>query len=398
MDDVYSVSELVAELRDWLAEAFADVWVEGEVGGLTRSRAGHLYLSLKGADAQLDAVLFRGSARQLPLEPEDGLVVRAHGRVDLYAPRGRLQLIVDELRPRGEGALRLAFERLRVALEAEGLFDASRKRPLPLVPRRIGVVTSVRGAALHDFLRALGQRWPAADVLVCDASVQGESAWREVVRALHLLDARDDVDVLVLTRGGGSLEDLWTFNREELVRAIVELQKPVVSAIGHEVDMVLTDLAADARAPTPTAAAALVAPDAAALRARIGELDGRLQRAARGRLERSRERVTGLQRGLVHPAQRLAAGRARCEQLAGRLRAALDRAAERRRGGLASLAGRLDALSPLAVLGRGYALARREADGALLRDGRQVKPDDMVSVRLARGGLRARVTGTTEEP
>jgi exodeoxyribonuclease VII large subunit len=325
------------------------------------------------------------------------MLVQARGRLDVYAERGALQLVVSELRPCGEGALRAAFEKLKRALSAEGLFDAAHKKPLPFLPRRIGIVTSIQGAVIHDFVRALRRRFPASDVLVCDARVQGEGAWREIVRGLHRLDADPTVEVIVLARGGGSLEDLWNFNREELVRAVFELATPVISAIGHETDWVLTDLVADARAATPTAAAALVAPDAAQLLQRVDELELRLQTRVRARLRELTHRLEALRRGLVHPARRLRESALLLRELRLRLAAAVRRMHERAGGRLSRAAGRLDALSPLAVLGRGYGLATRESDGAILRDAKQVTPGEGILVRLARGRLRADVRETLED-
>jgi len=298
---------------------------------------------------------------------------------------------VRELAPCGEGALRLAFERMRAALAAEGLFDPEHKKPLPFLPRRIGLVTSAQGAAIHDFVRALRRRCRAAELLVYDARVQGEGAWRELVRGLHLLSAQPGVDVIVLARGGGSLEDLWNFNREELVRAVFELETPVVSAVGHETDWVLTDFVADARAATPTAAAELVAPNAGALVRQLEALELRMAALLRAQLRELAHRLLALRRGLVHPAQRLREGARRLAELQLRLQAGVRRVPERAGARLAALAGRLDALSPLAVLGRGYALALRESDRSLLRDAAQVGAGDAILVRLARGRIRATV-------
>ena len=395
---ILGVAELVELLRGSLRDEWGDVCVEGEIASLFRSRPGHLYFDLKDEGALLRAVMFRGAQLDLALEPQDGMLVRARGRLDVYAERGALQLVVSRLAPCGEGALRVAFERLRAALAAEGLFDVEHKRPLPFLPKRIGLVTSAQGAAVHDFLRALRRRCPAVEVVVYDARVQGEGAWRELVRGLHLLAARPDVEVIVLARGGGSLEDLWNFNREELVRAIFELETPVVSAVGHEVDWMLTDFVADARAATPTAAAELVAPDAAALLQHIDALEARMSRRVRARLRELAQRLEGLRRALVHPAQRLRELRMRLAELAARLHSAAERGRERGAARLAALAGRLDALSPLAVLGRGYTLAFREADGRLLREPADAAAGDAILLRLARGRIRATVRRSEGEP
>jgi exodeoxyribonuclease VII large subunit len=388
---VLRVSELVACVRDALHERFGELCVEGEISGLARSSPGHLYFALKDPDGQLRAVMFRSDAARLGFDLEEGMQVRVIGRLDVYPERGALQLIVARAEPAGEGALRRAFERMRERLAAEGLFDPAHKRPLPRFPRRIGLVTSKGGAAIHDVLRGLRRRQSGVEVVLYDARVQGEDAWRDLVRGLHLLSADPTIEVIVLARGGGSLEDLWSFNREELVRAVFELATPVVSAVGHEVDVVLTDLVADARAATPTAAADLVLPDGAALRARVGDLARRLVREPRARLRELGHRIQALRRGLVHPAARLA-------ELARRLgdaRARLERSARegmlRRGARIEALSGRLDALSPLAVLGRGYAIARREPDGAILRASREVEAGAELRVRLHEGSLRARV-------
>ncbi len=414
-----TVSELVERLREALFEEFGEVWVEGEIASLHRSRPGHFYFDLKDSDAQLRAVIFRRGASELAFEPEEGMQVRVRARPDIYAQRGSLQLVVSRLEPCGEGALRLAFEQMKMRLAAEGLFDPEHKQELPFLPRRIGLVTSQQGAAIHDFLRGLRRRFPAVEVLLYDARVQGEGAWREVVRGLHLLDTRPGVDVIVVTRGGGSIEDLWTFNREELVRAIFELRTPVVSAIGHEVDLVLTDLVADARAATPTSAAELVVPDAAALLREVSALGAQLTQRQRIRLQALRHRLESLSRGLVHPAQRLAElGRRlgdararlfhavdhererdsiRLSHLGGRLGRAVQGLQQRQGARVEALGGRLQALSPLAVLGRGYGIVRRESDGAILKSSEQVRVGESIGVRLAQGALRASVTETAGE-
>jgi exodeoxyribonuclease VII large subunit len=393
---VLQVGELVELARRALRHEVGVVVVEGELASLYRSRPGHLYFDLKDDRALLRCVMFRGAQEELAIEPQEGMLVRVRCVLDVYWERGALQLVVSELAPCGEGALRLAFERLRAELAAEGLFAAEHKRKLPFLPRRIGLVTSAQGAAIHDFLRALRRRCRAPEVLVYDARVQGEGAWRELVRGLHLLAER--VEVIVLARGGGSLEDLWNFNREELVRAIFALETPVVSAVGHEVDWTLCDFVADARAATPTAAAELVAPDAEALLARIAALELRMKARLRARLRELAHRLESLRRGLVHPAQRLREARRKLADLSVRLGVGVQRVHERGAARLAGLAGRLDALSPLAVLGRGYTLAFREADGRLLREPAEVSAGDAILLRLARGRIRATVRESESGP
>jgi exodeoxyribonuclease VII large subunit len=413
------VSQLIECLRDSLETDFGDLWVEGEIGSLHRSRAGHLYFDLKDPGGQLRAVMFRSDAERLPLDPQDGMQVRVHARLDVYAERGALQLVVDRLEPCGAGALRIAFERLKARLEAEGLFDPRHKRPLPFLPRRIGLVTSRHGAALHDFLRGLRRRRAPVELVLYDARVQGEGAWREIVRGLHLLEADPTIEVIVLARGGGSIEDLWNFNQEELVRAIFELETPVVSAIGHEIDLVLADLVADARAATPTAAAEVVVPEIEALELRVNGHMRRLAALERGRLRELGARLEALRRGVRHPGERLAAAGARLarggERLVAavlrsherlsiraaratdRLSSAIRRLAERRSTRLATLGASLDALSPLGVLGRGYSITRRESDGAIVRSSLEVEEGAGILVQLARGSLRALVRSRVED-
>lgn len=416
---IWSVSELLSALKRDLA-ARGECVVEGEISSLYRSRPGHLYFDLRDEEAQLPAVLFRGSLRGLRFELEEGMRVRVHGCLDVYAARGRLQLIASRVEPSGEGALRAAFERLKARLEAEGLFEPARKRTLPFLPSCIGVVTSLGGAAIHDLVRGLRRRAVGVEILVCNSMVQGESAAREVIHGLQLLDAQQKVDVIVVTRGGGSIEDLWTFNQESVVRALSELETPVVSAIGHEIDWVLTDLVADARAATPTAAAALLLPDGRELAHRVMALERRLAAHLHRELAELSERLDGLRRGLIHPSERLAAlegrlelaarqlpraarrelelRRSRLGALPSRLRRALSGWLERSERTVAAAGGRLQALSPLAVLGRGYAIARREADGAILTRAGQVEPGDSIHLKLARGELSAQVRSMREEP
>jgi exodeoxyribonuclease VII large subunit len=389
---VFGVAELVAGVRGLLGEV-GRVWVAGEISNLRRPASGHAYFTLKDGDAQLRAVLFRGAARGLPFEPEDGLEVLALGELTVYEARGDLQLVVRALEPRGEGALRLAFEQLRARLEREGLFDPARKRRIPAHPRRVGVVTSESGAALHDVLRVAAGRHGGTPLLLAPARVQGPGAEEEIAAALAAVAGRPGVDVVLLVRGGGSLEDLQAFNHERVARAIRAAPVPVVCGVGHELDVTIADLAADLRAPTPSAAAAAAVPDGAALRGRLGERAQRLVQALGGVLESAAARLRqqrGALRALAPRARLLlqearlgAAARALRQQAAARLEARLAR--------LAGLAGRLDSLSPLAVLGRGYALVQRAADGAIVRTPGDVGPGEALRIRLARGEIEAEV-------
>ena len=383
---ILGVAELMSGLREMLEDAVGRVWVAGEISNLRRPASGHAYFTLKDGDAQLRAALFRGAARRLAFDPEDGMAVLAYGELTIYEPRGDLQLIVRALEPRGAGALQIAFEQLRARLEAEGLFDPERKRPLPPHPRRIGIVTSASGAALHDVLRVAAGRHGGTPLLLAPTRVQGDEAPREIVAALEAIAARPDIDVILLVRGGGSLEDLMAFNHESVARAIRAAPVPVVCGVGHEVDVTIADLAADLRAPTPSAAAMAAVPDGAALRDRLAEQVFRLGQNARAVVADAaallREADTLLERG----ASRLgAASRA--------LRREPEAVLERGGARLAGLAGRLDSLSPLAVLGRGYALVQR--DGEVVRSPADVAVGDALRIRLAAGEIEAEARSGT---
>jgi exodeoxyribonuclease VII large subunit len=391
---VLRVSELVAALRDAVESAVGRVWVVGEVSNLRRAASGHCYFTLKDDVAQLRAVMFRGDASRLRFDLEDGLEALAFGEVSLYVARGELQMVIRDVEPRGVGALRLAFEQLRARLDAEGLFDPASKRPLPAFPRAVGIVTSLHAAALHDVLEVSGALWPSLPLLIAAARVQGEGADLEILSAMQLLASRPEIDVILLVRGGGSIEDLWPFNSEVLARAIARCPVPVVAGIGHETDVTIADLAADARAPTPSAAAALVVPDRRALSERLLRDERRLAAAIDAQLARARARVAARAEALRHlsPAARLAGWRARLARSSDRLRAVLEAQLIDGRTRLAVAAGQLDSLSPLAVLARGYAIARRLDDGRIVRRVSDVASGDALAVRLAEGSVEVRVT------
>jgi exodeoxyribonuclease VII large subunit len=391
---VLRVSELVAVLRDAVESAVGRVWVVGEVSNLRRAASGHCYFTLKDDGAQIRAVMFRGDASRLRFDLEDGLEALAFGEVSLYVARGELQMVIRDVEPRGVGALRLAFEQLRARLDAEGLFDPANKRPLPAFPRAVGIVTSLHAAALHDVLEVSGALWPSLPLLISPARVQGEGADLEIVEALQLLAGRPEIDVILLVRGGGSIEDLWSFNSETLARAITRCPVPVVAGVGHETDVTIADLAADARAPTPSAAAALVVPDRRALQELLLRSERRLAAGIGAQLARGRARVASRADALRHlsPAARLAAWRSRLARGGDRLRAALEAQLADGRNRLAIAAGQLDSLSPLAVLGRGYAIARRLDDGRIVRRASDVASGDELALRLAEGSVEVRVT------
>jgi exodeoxyribonuclease VII large subunit len=383
---VIGVGELLAELRSHLEERIGRLWVVGEVSNLRRPGSGHVYFTLKDERGQLRAALFRSSARRLAFEPEEGLEVLVYGELTVYEPRGDLQLIVRQLEPRGVGALQVAFEQLRRRLEAEGLFDASRKRAPPPRPTRIGVVTSPSGAAIRDVLEVTRRRLPALPLLIAPTRVQGIGAEDEIAAALDGLGNRPDVSVVLLVRGG-----LQPFNTEVLARAIARAPVPVVTGVGHEVDVTIADLVADARAPTPSAAAELAVPDRRALRGELLRRWDGLGRAARSalvhashRLARRRESLRG-----QAPSARLAAHRERWIAAHRALLRVAPARVERGRGHLAALAASLDSLSPLAVLGRGYGLVRRARDGGIVREAGDVAADERLSIRVARAELEA---------
>jgi exodeoxyribonuclease VII large subunit len=437
--DVLTPSQLNTLARDLLEGAFPLIWVEGELSGVSRPGSGHLYFSLKDARAQVRCAMFKPKSSWLKFIPREGLRVLARGRLTLYEARGDYQLVLDHMEEAGEGALRLAFEALRAKLTAEGLFDAARKRPLPAHPRRLGVLTSASGAAVRDVLSVLARRFPLLDVEILPVPVQGATSAAQITAMLRRASASGRYDVLLLTRGGGSLEDLWAFNDEQLARAIAASAVPVVSAVGHETDFSLADFAADLRAPTPSAAAELLVPSQEDLVRRLRALDARLRnlqrqhlRAAMQRADRASLRLHGLRpqarlqllcsrqaeglRRLVaawqrrlereqsrlrhanavlraaHPQRRLARLRERLAALGPRPQAAIARRLSSDAMHLRGLARSLQAVSPLATVARGYAILQHE-DGRVVRSVLDAVPGEALDARLGDGSLRVRVEG-----
>ena len=390
--DVYSVTRLNREARTLLEAGLPGLWIEGELSNFSRPGSGHWYFSLKDAGAQVRCAMFRGNNSRVRVAPRDGLQVLLRARVSLYEARGDYQLIVEHLEEAGEGALRRRFEELKARLAAEGLFDAARKRPLPALPRRIGVVTSPSGAAIRDVLHVLERRFPAVPVLLYPVPVQGAGAGATIASAIALASARCEVDVLIVARGGGSLEDLWAFNDEAVARAIHACSMPVVTGIGHEIDFTIADFVADLRAPTPSAAAELVVPDRAewlrGLAAGLGRLAAALARSA----GRRRERLAWLARRLaqLHPRPRLAARAQRLDELEQRLERALRRQLAQCGARLTAAARTLQAVSPLATLERGYAIVQH-ADGRVARAAAEFVAGDTLRARTAHGSLLATV-------
>lgn len=441
-DAPWSVSELTAAIRGTLELTFGSLAVEGEISNCRQWSSGHLYFTLKDEHAQVRAVMFRSSVRMLRFRPEDGMRVIARGRLSVYDAKGEYQIICDALEPHGLGARQAAFEALKRRLQAEGLFDSARKRPLPTLPRRIGVVTSLDGAAIRDIVRVLFARHPTARILVRAARVQGDGAAEDLVRALQAITKVPDVDVVIIGRGGGSAEDLWAFNDEQLARAIAASPVPVISAVGHEIDFTIADFVADVRAATPSNAAEIVVDRADNFIARIDRAERRLRAALALAVARRQQRLHVLDTRLRHwPTQlvlrdrdihqargrleramtaRLALAAQQVDRLRRRLeardvrrvtatfatrvataRARLEAAATRQRlvaaGRVATLTARLDALSPLAVLARGYAVCWNEARDGIIRSASAVTPGDGVHVTLAEGEISCRVERVTTD-
>jgi len=391
-----SVGELTRRVKGALEAGFPDLWVAGEISNLTRARSGHVYLTLKDDSATLSAVIWRSTAGRLRFDLEEGMELLVRGGIDVYPPRGQYQLIVRKAEPRGVGALQLAFEKMRARLEAEGLFDPARKKPIPFLPRTIGVVTSPTGAAFRDILKVLGRRFPGVTVLLFPSLVQGRGAAENVARGIRALDGREGVDVLIVGRGGGSLEDLWAFNEEPVARAIAECGTPVISAVGHEVDVSIADLVADVRAPTPSAAAEIAVPSREDLAATIDNYARRGRAGVRNALGIRRERLRSLVRswGVRSVPDRIRELAQRLDETARRLGTAADGVVRTARERVADLAARSEALSPLRVLARGYSVTTREDGTAPLRDAAVLEEGERIRTRLERGRVFSRVEGT----
>ncbi|HKY22703.1 MAG TPA: exodeoxyribonuclease VII large subunit [Vicinamibacterales bacterium] len=440
---VLTVSELTSHIRDMLETAYAEVWVEAEISNCRLWNTGHLYFTLKDPGAQLKAVMFKSAVRSLRFKPEDGLHVVVRGRLSVYEPKGEYQIVCEQMEPHGLGALQLAFDQLKRRLQAEGLFDSARKRPLPAFPRKIGIVTSLDGAAIRDMIKVLDRRYPNAHLVVRPTRVQGEGAAADIARGLTDIIRVAGIDVVIVGRGGGSVEDLWAFNEEVVARAIVASPVPVISAVGHEVDFTIADFAADVRAPTPSAAAEIVVARKEDFCTHIERLGERLTGAVRGSIARLESRVHQLNRrpGFAGWSARLAIRGRHCAetthalrhaahagiqrrlrayqtlrlqleqydlrrrlgtvraQLVGAdhsLRAAAIRRHHRAEARLHTCAARLDSLSPLAVLGRGYAVVWNESRTHVIRKAIEVQPGDKVRVTLSEGELKCHVTSSDD--
>ena len=389
-----TVTQITRCIKDCVEKNVGNIWVEGEISNFKTYNSGHSYFTLKDDGAQLSCVLWRDSAERLGFMPEDGAKVVAQGRVSVYEPRGQYQLVVERMEPLGAGALAVAFEQLKRKLAAEGLFDPERKRPIPRFPRCIGIVTSPTGAAIQDLLKVIFNRWPA-NIIVAGAKVQGDGAAGEIcraIRAINLLPDADRPDVLIVGRGGGSIEDLWAFNEESVARAIAASGIPTISAVGHEVDFTIADFVADVRAATPSHAGEIVTPLYEDCRARLEFLRETLPDALLQRVQVARHRLEAIEQSyaLRHPEERLASLRQRLDDITARMLPAGERRLCAAREAVAGHAGRLESLSPLKVLERGYSLTTR-ADGRLVKSIRGVKPGDTLKTRVADGEIESRV-------
>ncbi len=433
---ILTVTELTQEIKETLEEKFYDVWVEGEISNLRIPSSGHLYFTLKDDFSQIRAVLFRMRSRGLRFIPEDGLHIICRGRVSLYEKRGEYQLILEEMEPKGIGALQLAFLQLKERLEKEGLFDPSHKKPIPLLPQTIGIITSPTGAVIRDMIHIIHRRFENVGILLYPVRVQGKGASREMAEAIRYFNKMKNVDVIILGRGGGSLEDLWAFNEEEVARAIYRSKIPIISAVGHETDYTISDFVADLRAPTPSAAAELVVKEKRELMRTLRSLRDRLQNQILQNLEGMRKSIAYLRRRLIHPKKRIEDLFIRVDDLSHRiersilnevkrkrerttfleqrtllrspmhqikiLRSSLHetekeivqrikRLMELKRERLHGILGKLESLSPLSVLQRGYSITRKLPSLKILRDSSEVKKGDQVEVRLYRGALTCKV-------
>ena len=438
-----TVSQLTGLLRTSIESQFSDLWLEGEVSNLRMPGSGHVYCTLKDEFSQIRAVLFRSSALRLKFTLQEGMCIIVRGRLTVYELRGEYQIVMDSIEPKGVGALQLAFEQLKARLSAEGLFDEAKKTPLPPFPQRIGIVTSPTGAAIKDMLSVLYRRWPTLRVIVVPVPVQGEGAAQQIAKAVAWLNEEDLVDVMIVGRGGGSLEDLWSFNEEVLVRAVAASRVPVVSAVGHEIDVTLTDFAADRRAATPSAAAETVVPVLAEvverlrvltvrmtqtmgrhclfeqrrLEAQMGKLTemrlrirqewqrtqqavDRLKTVTCNRVAASRDVVRDRQRELagLNPVFVVKRGIAMITFLMQRLERQVMVLSDGRRRRMAAIAAQLGHLSPLAILGRGYSIVSRVRDGVILRSADDVQPDEEILARLSQGQLHCSVKRALPDP
>ena len=390
---VLTVSALTFALKEVVEVTFPHIWVCGEISNFIRAGSGHIYFTLKDEAAQLKAVMWRSAAQRMRFDLRDGMEVIVAGGIQVYEARGQHQIVVEQLQPKGIGPLELAFRQLQQKLAEEGLFDVERKRPLPRFPRRIALITSPSGAAVRDMIQVMTRRWPKARIIVIPVAVQGDQAAGQIAAALRKVHTIPEVDVVICGRGGGSLEDLWAFNEEVVARAIHACKIPVVSAVGHEVDVTIADLVADRRALTPSEAAELVVPLESDVQLELDMVRQRLVNSLRQQTQRARLRLDSVasRRCFSRPLERIQEQSHRLDDLEGRLKRGMKQAIESSKQQLQSFASSLNALSPLAVLERGYSLTKRISDGALVRDASTVAVGDQISTLLAHGSVISEV-------
>lgn len=385
---IFTVSEVTKDIRHLLEDSFINIWISGEISNLRRATSGHLYFTLKDAEAQMAGVMFRGESWKLKFEPEDGLEVIAHGRISVYEPRGQYQIIIDHLEPQGIGALQLAFEQLKKKLEGEGLFDEAHKKPLPFLPQRIGIVTSSQGAVFHDMVNVLTRRYPNIEIILNPVLVQGEGAAEQIAEAINEFQS-EEIDLLIVGRGGGSLEDLWAFNEEVVVRAIFSSKIPIISAVGHETDFTLADFVADLRAPTPSAAAELAVPEKESLELQIKDYASLLGSLIKQLISEKKETISFLKKQLKDPRRVLEDWQLKLDDKEEKLILAGKNIFKQKRFYFKSLSEKLLVLSPMAPLRRGYAIVTHQ--GKSLTSSGQVNIGDAVDIRLHEGSLKTNV-------
>lgn len=388
-----TVSELTNEIKDLIEGNMPEVWVQGEVSNCLKASSGHVYLTLKDAKAQMSAVIWRNAAARFRFDLHDGLQVVANGAVEVYAPRGSYQLIIRQLIPQGVGALELAFRQMHAKLTAEGLFDPRRKRSIPQFPRRVALITSPMGAAVRDMIQVITRRWTATDIVIVPVKVQGDGAAAEIAAALQSVHQIPDVDVVICGRGGGSLEDLWAFNEEVVARALAACKLPVISAVGHEIDVTIADLVADVRALTPSEAGERVVPHRDEIRRMFDNTQSRLVSALRGRAAKVRLQLEGLasRRVLARPFQRIHEQMTQIDELESRLRRATRQHVAATRQRLDMAAATLDALSPLKVLGRGYSITRKAGTNEIVHSAEQLRLGDEIETTLGHGRVSSQI-------
>ena len=382
-----TVSQLTDLIKTSLEESFYDIWMEGEISNLRIPTSGHIYLTLKDKASQIRAIIFKSSARNIKFELKDGIHIICHGRITVYDLRGEYQIVIDTVEPQGIGALQLAFEQLKEKLLKEGLFDAKRKRPIPLLPRKIGIITSPTGAAIRDMLNIINRRFANVHIIINPVPVQGEGAGIEIARAIEEMNEFEDIDVLIVGRGGGSLEDLWAFNEEVVARAIYNSKIPVISAVGHEIDFTIADFVADLRAPTPSAAAELVVKNKIDLMESLSYLFSRLKNGIKTLFDAKRSALREEIRAMKDPATRINEYIQRIDDLSIRLTGSINRYLDGLKKRIGAEAGKLNALSPLAILSRGYSIAMKLPEMQIIKDVKEVQEGDEVNIRLHKGNL-----------